>query len=586
MKFILATTPIRQQNTSFPPVGATSLLDTLIRTGYSPRFYDINGLRPSFEEVTDFFRREKPDILGISAVVSTAYSYTKELSYVVKRVSPKTKIILGGCLAASAEILLRKCPIDVCVIGEGEKVLMNLVKHWERFGSFDLSRKELQEMKGIAFIDSKGDFRFTGYEKQLLPEELPQPNYDLLRKYSDITRYIINPFTIRTFASDSRSSQLHRRGQKCVFVMTGKGCVSRCTFCHRWIKGYRNYPTENIINTMKTLKEKYNVGFFQIGDESFGANPRILSEFIEGVRSLDILFRIGAMRIPTIYHKPEIIHKLKEVGCVEMICGMESGNDKILSIMEKRVTREQNLEVAKLLMKEGMNTVHQIVIGMPGENDKTIAETIECLKQATEDTSDYPSVSINYFQSLPGTPAYEFGRQRGLFGKTLDEEEAYLLGISNIDACSPEHYKNVTEEPISKVFLWPHKIWSAVGAHWYRKRGWKALDKKIDFFSHDDQNNSGSIFIRIWQWMNTKRFYFLMASSLRGPFWFIMLFLMRIRIYGFMKALFFTLSLRREEDRSAFKIKEPKSVRKMLTYPDPKEQSTSEVNMMPLRMGR
>lgn len=144
MNFILASIPIRSKPNRFPPVGATSLMDTLIKNGYNPKFYDIDALRPSFTQVVDFFHKEQPDILGISAVVSTAYRYTKELSHAVKRVSPYTKIILGGCLAASAEILLRKCPIDVCVIGEGEKVLVNLVKYWKRFRDFNSNREEFR----------------------------------------------------------------------------------------------------------------------------------------------------------------------------------------------------------------------------------------------------------------------------------------------------------------------------------------------------------------------------------------------------------------------------------------------------------
>lgn len=584
MNFILATVPIRSQPDHYPPVGSTALLDTLIKAGYDPKFYDINVARPSFQEVLDYFRREEPDIFGISAVVSTAYRYAKELAHGVKRVSPKTKVILGGCLAASAEILLRKCPIDICVIGEGERILMNLVRHWEKFHDFDPSQEELQKIKGIAFINPKNDFIFTGYETQLPPEELPQPNYGLLERFSDIDHYMPEGIEVPVFSQDKRSHQPHRKGQKYCQVMTGKGCVSRCTFCHRWVKGYRRHPIDDIVGRIKYLKERYNAGYFVMGDESFGADPRMLDEFVEAVGPLDILFSIGAIRIATVYRRPEIVRRLKEAGCVRMIFGMESGSDKILTVMEKTVTAEQNLEVARLLAREGMNTCHQLVIGMPGENEGTIRETIDCVKSATEDMEIPPDagvLSINYFQALPGTPAYEFMRLRGLFGKTLDDEERYLLKVSDTDAASREHYLNISEEALSRVFLWPHKIITDVTVHWYRRRGWRRLDIPKASLPHKDEG-----LIRFWYLFRTTMLYYQIASLSGRSFWFVMLFLMRVRLYGFVKALLFTTGIRKEEDRHSFIIMEPRSLRRVVTYPERNKMSISEANMLPLRLGR
>ena len=588
MKFILVTIPLRKAGSYLlPPLAATSLLNTLIKEGYEPMFYDIDAKRYDFEQVVNFFRNEQPDIVGISAVVSTAYQYVKKLSHAIKLVSPKTKIMLGGCLAASAEILLRKCPIDVCVIGEGEKILINLIKHWEKFHDFDSSRKELGEIKGISFIDPKNDFIFTGYAEQLLPEEMPQPDYDLLSKYSDINEYIIDgPGIFKSFELDHRYRQPHRKGQKCLFVMTGKGCASRCTFCHRWVRGYRTYPIDNIINTMKYLKDKYNAGFFLIGDESFGTDPRMLDKFIEAVRPLDILFRVGAIRVSTVYRNPEIVRRLKEVGCVEMVFGIESGSDKILTIMEKGASSKQNLEVAKLLSREGMNTTHQLVIGMPGENEETVKETIQTMKSILDDPSVYPLISISYFQSLPGTPAYEFMRLKGLIGKTLDDEEAYLLKISDVNAGSSKHYVNVSEECRSRVLLWQHKIRVETTIHWYGLRKWRPFKKPPESPSEMKKRRSESVLKQIWHIFNSSRFYFIMVMLLNGAFWWLTTFVLRIRLYGVKKAFFFSFGIKREEDRSQFIIKNPKSLRQLISYPDSSSLSISEANMLPLRKGR
>ena len=67
-------------------------------------------------------------MVGISSVVSTAYAYTKYLTQLIKKVSPKTIVFVGGNLAASSEILHRKAKADYCVIGDGEIIVKNLIK--------------------------------------------------------------------------------------------------------------------------------------------------------------------------------------------------------------------------------------------------------------------------------------------------------------------------------------------------------------------------------------------------------------------------------------------------------------------------
>ena len=93
----------------------------------------------------------------------------------------------------------------------------------------------------------------------------------------------------------------------------------------------------------------------------------------------------------------------------------------------------------------------QFVIGMPGETDKTIDETIDFIKKTMK---YYPDpfrnklnyqMSVNYAQSLPGTPLYEYARENGYVSKTIDGEEKYLIDISDKDAYDNDHFINFTK---------------------------------------------------------------------------------------------------------------------------------------------
>ncbi|MCK4326247.1 cobalamin-dependent protein, partial [bacterium] len=246
MKILLCNIPLRPKADPFPPVACTSLCNVLTKAGYNPQFYNIDVERPSLEKLSQYFTAEQFDIVGISVVASTGYRYTKDLANLIKKGSPKTQIILGGNLAVSYEIILRKCLVDVCVIGKGEKVLLNLVKHWRKYGHFKPSNQELYEIKGITFLDSDGASRFTGYEKPLGNDEIDQPDYELLDKFSNINHYIINPMTRHDLANDPRSYETHRQGKKLATIFTSRGCPNRCAFCHRWIKGYRIIPAQKV----------------------------------------------------------------------------------------------------------------------------------------------------------------------------------------------------------------------------------------------------------------------------------------------------------------------------------------------------
>ena len=153
MKICICTTPIRPVPTTFPPFGSMAIIQALEAINEKPSFYNIDFHRYSEEEIIEHFNINQYDVLGISSVVSTAYAYTKYLVKLVKKTSPNTIIILGGNLAASAEILLKKAAVDICVIGDGEKIIQNLIKNID---SYRGNQKKLLEVKSQGKRRSQG----------------------------------------------------------------------------------------------------------------------------------------------------------------------------------------------------------------------------------------------------------------------------------------------------------------------------------------------------------------------------------------------------------------------------------------------
>ncbi len=460
MKVMFVTTPIRPIPTDMPPIGSLSIISYLNRHGIDDvEFYHIDGNRPDFDDAVAHIVSKNPDVLGISAVVSTAYEYSKNLSTAVKAQLPDTLIVLGGNLAASAEIVLRCTGVDLCVIGEGEWVMREIVVRAEKTRNLDA----FKDVPGLMFVGGSGELVNTGYPPALDKTEIYDIDWQILADAADMENYVTevtsdDAWTGGRFAHDPRAREAHRQGRRFMMVPGAKGCVARCTFCHRWDRGIRYIPPAIIVERLRALIDKYNVGFIFCADENFGTDRKWLKEFCERIKPLDILWLVGGMRVNCITR--EQIAMMKDAGCAGILYGMETGSPRMLEIMEKRTTVEDNVNAMRWTTEAGLLSVVQLVIGMPGENAETIGETIEFCKTAlTISPKQNPnSLSINYAQALPGTPLYEYARHHGLIGRTLSDEEAYLLRISDKDAHDEYATLNFTDSPILEQQSWRPRI--------------------------------------------------------------------------------------------------------------------------------
>ena len=87
-----------------PKVAIVSLVDAMKKAGFpssSYDFYDIDMLYPSDDEIRKYFTSEKPDVVGLSAVVSTSYSQVKRISSIIRSIIPNSWIVMGGNLSES-----------------------------------------------------------------------------------------------------------------------------------------------------------------------------------------------------------------------------------------------------------------------------------------------------------------------------------------------------------------------------------------------------------------------------------------------------------------------------------------------------
>lgn len=462
LKTLFITLPQRNTAGSYPPFGPLAVMTYLQKSGYTDlSFYNMDLRRPSREEALDHIASVNPDILCISAPVSTSYENCRYYSLEMKKRLPKLTIVLGGNLAASAEIILKKTGVDICVLGEGEIACKEL---------FDVlagirPRSELSRIKGLGYLEG-GEFVNTGHAEQLPMEEVYDVNWRILDEYSQkhcfqkFAHLAQDPVRVKYFTGihGKQGVEPERLDKAIGIIACSKGCVARCTFCHRFQKGIRFIPSDILIRRMKDLMENYNVGLFEFADECFGADIKWLHKFCELVKPLNILWYSAGMRVKQI--TPEIIAMMKDAGCRAIIYGMETGSERMIEIMEKRACIEDNIRAFRLTLEAGLYTIPQLIIGMPGETPETIEESADFIaKNMVLDKAQNPrEVSINFAQALPGTSLYEYARHKGMIGESVDDEEKYLLHISDRNACDEETTLNFTAYPRITLLSWRNII--------------------------------------------------------------------------------------------------------------------------------
>jgi len=156
---------------------------------------------------------------------------------------------------------------------------------------------------------------------------------------------------------------------------------------------------------------------FDIADDNFTANRERVFGFCEKVAPLDIAFRISARVKPL---DLDMLKAMKDAGLKEISLGVESFDDNVLKLLNKKSTVSDNCNAIWRCFDVGIKTRLLLMIGTPGQNKKTIHANAVCLKHL-----EFDWIACTHFVPLPGTDIYDNSEKYGI--KILD----YNLGNYN-----------------------------------------------------------------------------------------------------------------------------------------------------------
>ena len=415
MKKILVINPsLRLQSTSkFLPVGIASVMTYLQYKGIEFDLLDIDIHEIEDHDVVSYLEKNKYDIFLTGSIV-THYKWMKWLTREIRSQNPNSIIVVGNSVAGSIpELFLTNSSADIAVIGEGELTCGELVLRI-------LNNESWEDLEGIAFKNKKSSSikineRRKSHKKL---DDLPMINWDKF----DTEKYFDKSYAL--------AKSIDGKDVRVMPVVTARGCAFRCTFCHFvfWNDPYRYRSPQNIIKEIKRNIQLYDCNYISFWDDlSFASIPQA-ERFVDAIIASKLKFNwSAAVRVDLFGNtkhdysrRLELAKKFKEAGCVSLGFSLESANEKILQMMNKRIEAQYFLNQVELLDKVGITSMISVVFGYPIETPNTIKETFDmCLKAKI-----YPS--IGYLLPLPSTGMYDYAKENGF----ITNEDAYLDSIT------------------------------------------------------------------------------------------------------------------------------------------------------------
>ncbi len=376
----------------YPPLGILYVSAYLEANGFSNEVYDSTF--SSLETLKKHITETKPDIIGIYTNLMTKLNVLKIIRFVKADPSLQhIKIILGGPEVRNHKEKFLEFGASVIVFGEGEDTMLELVKAWSSG-----TEPDLHMMQGIAFKDAG--------EVIVMPDRilirdinhLPFPN----RKKIDLQLYF--------------DAWKKKHGFSMVNVNTMRGCPYSCKWCSRAVYGtsYRRRSAKLVADEIEWLQANYTFDMIWFVDDVFTINHKWLHEFSEEIRdrkikvSYEIITRSDRVN-------EEVLQLLQQSGCFRVWIGAESGSQKIIDAMDRRVQVQQVRETIKLVKKYGMEAGTFIMLGYPGEDESDIKETLHHLKYSDP---DHYTITVAY--PIKGTPLY--GEVENIFTEDLPWE--------------------------------------------------------------------------------------------------------------------------------------------------------------------
>jgi radical SAM superfamily enzyme YgiQ (UPF0313 family) len=325
-------------------------------------------LEPIYHSFIDQLEEYEPDVVGFTLYYTNEIPTNRMMRDLQKRL-PNAKYIVGGPQANTPNPTTMR-QFDYIVQGEGEQLLLTVLDSIEEGKTLD--SKVLVQPKTV----------------RLDLDSMPFPDY---------TDYDMSLYTI----PNGNSSEISR------------GCVAKCVFCtevHFW--KYRGRQSGSILDEVQYQYDSFGLDFIWFIDSLVNGNLKELHAFVLGVAERKLPIRWQGYARCDIRMDADYFRDLANGGCHMLNYGVESGSQRVLDVMQKKITRqaiENNLRDGAVA---GIANSTNWIIGFPTEKTMDLADTLTILYRIR----NYNLINVSGGVSMVLSPGAEVTDNQDAFG--------------------------------------------------------------------------------------------------------------------------------------------------------------------------
>jgi len=359
-----------------PVLGLACIAAPLVRSGLRVSILDLNLYDNPKDVLAARLKELKPDVIGLTATTAVVQKIV-DIAKISRNILPGVTIVAGGPHpTACPDDLLKNSDIDIVVSGEGDRVFQAIV--------------EAQDLKDIPNIYYKvnGEIAHSDILNTAIEDldSLDFPAYFL---------YDLHKYT---------ASKIFARKSPLAFIETSRGCYSHCVYCNKNIHGYRlrQKSSKRVVDEMEYLLK---LGFNEIHiiDDVFTADMKRAYEICEEILRRGLKFPWyprGGIRVDRV--NKELLRIMKKSGCYRIPFGIESGSQRVIDAIKKRITLAQAENAVRLSKEAGLEVECYFMIGLPTETENDILSSISFARKLDP---DYVKFAITL--PFPGTEMFD-----------------------------------------------------------------------------------------------------------------------------------------------------------------------------------
>jgi anaerobic magnesium-protoporphyrin IX monomethyl ester cyclase len=365
-----------------PPLSILSVGEALKSAksrGKSDENYEVKYYDERYDDLPDL---SWPDVVGVSSMTGQLKGTIKWLQ--LAKAAGKRTILGGAHVSMMPEQCLEEDFVDCVVVGEGENAIIEAIH--------------------------------GGYKQKIQSPITKSKDY-------------VSPVNYDTLPYFQRSSKVGD-----TMLLTSRGCFGRCAFCYSnkfYNRHWLSVDLDRWRSDILYLKENAGLRNLEHGDDWAGTWVRA-REIVRFLQDNGITYH-PSFRANQI--NDDVAQEMHMLGLTHVSIGMESGNERVLKLIQKDITLEDQIRTAESFARHNIWPMYYFVFNFPTETRDEIYQTLDLADRLMKIHKGKATEVFFAYRATPGTSLWDMVDQSTL-PKNMHEWSNFDIGYTNDEFAS------------------------------------------------------------------------------------------------------------------------------------------------------